>query len=415
MQMGTKMKPLSRRHLLTLLACTPVAGSMAIRTHQVGQMASLDIDRPGLSDSVTMFLAGDVMLGRGIDQILPHPGNPHLYESGTASAATYLELAEAAHGPIPRPVDFSYVWGDALPALQSVRPEARIINLETSVTKSAQPDPKGINYKMNPENIGCLSALNVNCCILANNHVMDWGRAGLLETMETLERAQIATVGAGRDATGARTPAILKAGNGRNIVIFAFGSSTSGIPSAWAAMAGRPGVNFLNELSDRAIADIAERARPFRLAGNILIASIHWGGNWGYAVPDEQRYFAQQLIDKAGFDVVHGHSAHHAKAIEVYRGRPILYGCGDFINDYEGISGYETFRDDLTIMYLIRFSASAGRLIELKLIPFQIRRFQLNRASRNDGAWLRETLDRESAKFGTRIVSKEDDSFYATW
>jgi poly-gamma-glutamate capsule biosynthesis protein CapA/YwtB (metallophosphatase superfamily) len=59
------------------------------------------------------------------------------------------------------------------------------------------------------------------------------------------------------------------------------------------------------------------------------------------------RQFAHALIDEAGFDLVHGHSSHHPKAIEVHHGRIILYGCGDFITDYEGIKGYESFRDDL--------------------------------------------------------------------
>jgi poly-gamma-glutamate synthesis protein (capsule biosynthesis protein) len=70
----------------------------------------------------TLFLCGDVMLGRGIDQILPHPGDPRLYESYVKSAATYVELAERRNGPIPKPVDFEYVWGDVLAELQRVRP-----------------------------------------------------------------------------------------------------------------------------------------------------------------------------------------------------------------------------------------------------------------------------------------------------
>jgi poly-gamma-glutamate synthesis protein (capsule biosynthesis protein) len=367
------------------------------------------------SDDVTLFLAGDVMLGRGIDQILPHPGDAQLFEPSVTSAVPYVDLAEAANGPIPRPVDFAYVWGDALIALQAVQPDVRIVNLETSITKSRKPYPKGINYKMNPDNVACLRAMRVNCCALANNHIMDWGQSGLVETVETLERAHIACVGAGRDTAQAKAPAIVNVDGRASIVVFAFGSSTSGVPKAWAAGDDRAGTNFLGELSDPAIAAIAAQTRPFRRPGMSLVASIHWGDNWGYAVPDEQRRFAHRLIDDADFNIVHGHSAHHAKAIEVYRERLILYGCGDFINDYEGIGGYERFRADLAVMYLARCSGSRGNVSELRMVPFQIRKFSLHRASKDDTEWLRATLDRESSKFGTRITIAKDNILQARW
>jgi poly-gamma-glutamate synthesis protein (capsule biosynthesis protein) len=136
-----------------------------------------------MAESITLFLCGDVMLGRGIDQILPHPGDPRLQELYVGSAEKCVQLAERVNGPIPAPVDFSYVWGDALDELQRAAPQTRIINLETSVTKSRDYAPKGINYKMNPENIACLSAAGVDCCVLANNHVLDFGEAGVRETL----------------------------------------------------------------------------------------------------------------------------------------------------------------------------------------------------------------------------------------
>jgi poly-gamma-glutamate capsule biosynthesis protein CapA/YwtB (metallophosphatase superfamily) len=87
-------------------------------------------------DYVTVFLAGDVMTGRGIDQILPHPNVPEIQESYVRDARDYVELAERVNGPIVRPVDCRYIWGDALAELDRVSPHARIINLETSVTSS---------------------------------------------------------------------------------------------------------------------------------------------------------------------------------------------------------------------------------------------------------------------------------------
>ena len=66
---------------------------------------------------LTLFLCGDVMTGRGIDQVLPHPNPPHLMEPCVTSALQYVELAEQANGPIRKPVDFPYIWGEALAEL----------------------------------------------------------------------------------------------------------------------------------------------------------------------------------------------------------------------------------------------------------------------------------------------------------
>ena len=113
------------------------------------------------------------------------------------SALGYVQLAEEVNGPIARPMDASYIWGDALEEFQRIKPQARIINLETAVTRSDDRDPKGINYRMHPANISCLTAAGIDCCALANNHVLDWGSAGLTETLETLHQAGVKTAGAG--------------------------------------------------------------------------------------------------------------------------------------------------------------------------------------------------------------------------
>jgi poly-gamma-glutamate capsule biosynthesis protein CapA/YwtB (metallophosphatase superfamily) len=365
-----------------------------------------------LTESITLCVVGDVMPGRGIDQVLPKPGDPHLRESFVTTAEEYVALAERANGAIPKPVPFSYVWGDALAELQRGTPRVVIINLETSITTSRDYWPKGINYKMNPHNIGVLAAAGVDCCALANNHVLDFGRDGLIETLQVLEKAGIATAGAGRNAASAAAPAVIAAGAVR-VLVFAFAAATSGVPREWAAGEDRAGVNLLRGLSRRTVEAIASRTRAQRRPGDLLVASLHWGRNWGYEITPSETRFAHALIDSAGFDIVHGHSSHHPKAIEIYRDKPILYGCGDFLNDYEGIAGYEAFRGDLALMYLPRFDVTTGRLIELRFVPFQIRRFQLHRAAHGDAVWLRDRLDRESARFATRVELDEDESLRA--
>ena len=133
-----------------------------------------------------IFLTGDVMLGRGIDQILEHPGNPEIHEQWMQSSQDYVAIAEQVNGPVPRGVGLDYVWGHAFAVLEKEKPSVGIVNLETAVTARGAPDPKGINYRMNPPNVAKLAELGIGCCVLANNHVLDWGYRGLAETVQTL-------------------------------------------------------------------------------------------------------------------------------------------------------------------------------------------------------------------------------------
>ena len=287
----------------------------------------------------TLFLCGDVMPGRGVDQILPYPGDPELREEYLDDARTYVRLAERANGPIPYPVSFSWPWGDALEVLGAMAPDVRVINLETSVTRSADFAPgKAVHYRMSPQNLPCVTAIRPDACALANNHVLDFGRTGLAETLGALAGAGLSAVGAGPDAARARQPAVVPVPGGGRAVIFSCGAVSSGIPAGWAATASRPGVDLLPDLSGAAADEVIARASAARQPGDVVVVSIHWGSNWGYDVDRDQARFAHRLIN-GGVDVIHGHSSHHPRPIESYRGKLILYGCGDCVDDYEGISG----------------------------------------------------------------------------
>src|SRR5438094_3440820 len=175
--------------------------------------------------SLRLFLCGDVMTGRGIDQALPHHVNPILYEPYVRDAREYVHLAEKAHGPIPRPLSFDHIWGDALQELECAEVDLRIVNLETAITSAETPWPnKAIHYRMHPQNIGCLSAAHIGACALANNHVLDWGYDGLSETLQSLNAASIAYSGAGNDANEAMQPAVLGTVGNSRVLLFSFGS-----------------------------------------------------------------------------------------------------------------------------------------------------------------------------------------------
>ncbi len=230
--------------------------------------------------------------------MLAHPCDPKLHEDYVASAEDYVSLAEQANGPIPRHAKPAYVWGVALDELERMRPDARIINLETAITRSDDYARKGINYRMSPENADCLSAAGIDCCELANNHVLDWGPSGLVETLATLERLKIRAAGAGRNAFEAAAPATLDLANDARLLVFSFGAVTSGIPRSWAATTDIPGVNLLTRLSEADARHAAEYIVNIKKPGDLVVVSLHWGSNWGYEVPADQKLFARTLIDR---------------------------------------------------------------------------------------------------------------------
>jgi poly-gamma-glutamate capsule biosynthesis protein CapA/YwtB (metallophosphatase superfamily) len=365
--------------------------------------------------SVRLFLCGDVMTGRGIDQALPHPVDPVLYEPYVCDAREYFDLAEKANGPIPRPLSFDYVWGGALQELEQTQIDLRIVNLETAITSKETPWPdKGIHYRMHPLNIGCLSAARISACALANNHVLDWGYSGLSETLRSLNAVGIAHAGAGNNAEEATAPAVLNVEGKPRVLLFSFGSTTSGIPHEWRPTSSRAGVNLLEDLSETTAARITDQIRYHQKLGDLLIASIHWGSNWGYDIPSKQIAFAHHLIEE-GVALVHGHSSHHVKGIEVFKNRLILYGCGDFLTDYEGISGYEEFRGDLVLMYFVELDSRNGQLVSARLVPMKMRRFRLERAAATDAESLSDLLNELGTPFGTRTRLNKDKSIMLEW
>jgi poly-gamma-glutamate capsule biosynthesis protein CapA/YwtB (metallophosphatase superfamily) len=347
-----------------------------------------------------IFLTGDVMTGRAIDQLLPHPGDPTLCESVVSDARTYISLAEQANGPIPAPIDFSWPWGEALEIVEGFAPDVRLLNLETSITARGEfARGKVVHYRMHPDNIGCLTAIRPDVCALANNHILDFGYQGMRDTLKALDLAGIRSAGAGLEADTAERAVVV----GR-VVIASCGMNSSGIPPGWAATPRRPGVAYVADMTDRSADTIARRVTAVKGPDSVAVVSVHWGSNWGYAVDSAQIRFAHRLID-AGVDLVHGHSSHHPRPIEVYRGKLILYGCGDTIDDYEGIGTYEAFRHELRLLHFVSIE-STGTV--LRMVPMRMRRMRLERAPEQDAAWLHASVAEMSRSFGTCVDAEAD-------
>jgi len=356
------------------------------------------------------------MTGRGIDQILPYSGDPSLYGAFSNDARTYVDRAEKVNGKIDYPVDNDYIWGELTRSREFQATDARIVNLETAITVSDDYwNGKPIHYRMHPSNVGVLKAARVTCCALSNNHILDWGYPGLDETLDSLDKAGIQYAGAGNSKGSAEAPTIIerREKEGR-IIVFSASTGCSGVPQEWDAGENKSGVNRLSDFSYRTAKGIGENIKKIKGAGDLVIYSIHWGNNWGYDIPDARRSFAHYLIDEAGVDLIHGHSSHHIRGIEVHSGKLILYGCGDIINDCEGIHASMSFikrvgtrlyhfrkpvRSDLGLIYYPVLNQLSGNLESLRMFPIQIRNLRINPAEEKDVIWMQKVLNRGSSSF----------------
>jgi poly-gamma-glutamate synthesis protein (capsule biosynthesis protein) len=272
-------------------------------------------------------LMGDVMLGRLVNERLRHeaPG---------------------------------YVWGDVLPLLALA--DVRFANLECVIADGGSPVPgKVFHFRSDAKNVACLEAARVDLVSLANNHTLDFGLGALREMLPLLDGHGILHAGGGVNATEARRPAISSRAGIRVGLI----ASTDNEPG-WAATENAPGIFYApTDLADPLAQELVALVRETSRSVDILISSLHWGGNWGAAVPRDHVTVAHALVD-AGADVVFGHSAHIFRGVEVYRGKPVIYSAGDFIDDY-AVDPVE--RNDQSFFFLLE--AHDGVPAALRLYP----------------------------------------------
>jgi poly-gamma-glutamate synthesis protein (capsule biosynthesis protein) len=188
-------------------------------------------------------------------------------------------------------------------------------------------------------------------------------------------------------------PAVLPLnGGGRRLLVFSWATRDSGVPPDWAAGHRTPGVALLHDLSERGLQQVSAGVDEHRRETDVVLLSIHWGGNWVDEVPQAHRQFARELIDLGVVDAVHGHSSHHPLPFEIHRGKLILYGCGDLINDYEGITPRGDHPEDVACLYFATLSRDSGRFVSLRIVPLQRRAFRLVRADPAARASIRHAL-----------------------
>lgn len=294
-----------------------------------------------------------------------------------------------------RPAEFP--WGDSLPLLRGV--DVLVGNLEFVLADDGRPQPgKTFHFRADRAAVRSLGAAGFSLMSVANNHVLDFGADAALESLETLADHGIRFSGAGPDAAAARRPAVLRRDD-LTIAMLAFTDNEPG----WEAGDGSPGVRYLPvDLGDARARLLLDDVARERETTDLVIVSAHWGGNWGVEVPRRHRQFARALVD-AGADVVFGHSPHIVRGVEVYRGRPILYAAGDFVDDY-AVDPVE--RNDRSFVFVLRTEGAMP--IELRLHPTEIVEFQARHAGRHAAEIARE-MARRCARLGTRADWLEDE------
>lgn len=311
--------------------------------------------------SIITGLTGDVMLGRLVNQSI------------------------TAHG-------YTHPWGDVLPLLK--KNDFNIINLETTITKSEKRVFKVFNFKLDPDNAQTLVEANISLVNLANNHSFDFNEEGFLETTQLLDSKKIKHVGAGQDINQARKLEILEK-NGIKIGVIGY---TDNEPD-WAATLEKAGINYIRIGQ---IEKIEHDIKSIRNQVDVLIVSIHWGPNKIERPEKTFIEFAHKIID-CGADLIHGHSAHIFQGIEIYNGKAIIYGAGDFIDDY---MIYSDQHNDHSFLFQAKITKDGVQ--QLKLIPVYISEMQVNLAKNELAQKILNHMKKLSAEFGTKLEIKDD-------
>jgi poly-gamma-glutamate synthesis protein (capsule biosynthesis protein) len=271
------------------------------------------------------------------------------------------------------------------------------VNLECVIARGGHPWtrwPKVFHFRADPVAVTALQLAGIDCVTLANNHVLDYEEDALLEMLDLLEQRGMAYAGAGRCAEEARRPALLEA-RGVRVGVVAFTDNEPG----WAATPTTPGTNWVPmTLEEPSLAPVRAGLSRARAEGaEVVIVSLHWGPNMVQRPSPLFRAFAHAVID-AGADLLFGHSAHIFQGIEIYRGRPIIYDAGDFVDDY---AVDPTLRNDWGLLFRVSVAEAAVRRIELE--PVLIENCQVNLARGATHQAIAGRIGTLSAEMGTQV------------
>jgi len=261
---------------------------------------------------------------------------------------------------------FAYAFHEVRPVAQAA--DLFVVNLECPFTSRGEKIPKNFNFRARPELVSALLAGGVGAVSLANNHMMDYGVLGLLDTLSTLDEARVPHFGAGRNLAEARRPAVLERRGVRIAFLGYFFLADHNIePPEVIATETTPGV--AGHPSDTAILErmLREDVALARTDADLVIPFFHWGRE-GNHLPEPYQVRLGHAAIEAGAAAVLGSHPHVLQGMELYRGAPIVYSLGNFV-----FGGNWDPRQKESALFRARFS-SAGYLSS-EIVPLQIDRY----------------------------------------
>jgi poly-gamma-glutamate capsule biosynthesis protein CapA/YwtB (metallophosphatase superfamily) len=198
-----------------------------------------------------------------------------------------------------------------------------MVNLETAVTERGTEEPKTFHFRAPATAFDAVRAAGIDAVTMANNHVLDYGRVGLLDSLDNARARGFPVVGIGHDESEAFAPLVVPVKE-RKIAVLAF-SQIHELASTWAAKPDRPGVAMAMDVA-RATAAVAAA----RKVADVVVVFNHWGVEGQSCPTAEQQTFAGQLA-RAGADIVVGAHAHTLLG-DGWLGRTyVQYGLGNFL------------------------------------------------------------------------------------
>ena len=244
------------------------------------------------ADTLNIIFTGDILLDRGVRRVINHHGVDHLFSDG----------------------------------IDSVFRSAQIVvgNLECPATKIESPVFKQYIFRSEPEWLDTLRQHGITHLNLANNHSIDQGREGLLDTKRNIKAAGMVPIGAGASMQEAAGPVLL-ASSPRKVWL---------VPSLRLALENYSYLTDKPCVSQEPMDSLMQRVFQLRKADStaVIIVSLHWGGEHTSKPVPRQRMEAHQLI-LPGADALICHHTHTLQTIETFRGKPIYYSIGNFIFD----------------------------------------------------------------------------------
>lgn len=198
-------------------------------------------------------------------------------------------------------------------------------NLETSITtKGVKWEDKQFNFRSDPKNLKAMKEAGIDVLTLANNHTLDYGYEGLLDTLNHLANNDIKSVGGGKNKKEAMEGIIIEK-DGIKVGILSFSRVVPDVK--WYATDKRAGIVGAY---DPHVNHVITRIEEVKKEADIIILSIHWGIELSTAPRKQEIDLAKKLID-GGADVIMGHHPHVLQGVQIYKGKPIFYSLGNFV------------------------------------------------------------------------------------